>query len=857
MATSFYSGSGLTNAEQDSIESSLAAAEAAKVAAEAAQAAAETAETNSETAKANSESAKVAAQAAQTSAETAETNALASSASASTSATQSAASATSSASSAASASSAQTASETAQAAAEAALDSFDDTYLGAKTSDPALDNDGNALIDGALYFNTTDNVVKVYDLGSTSWTVVTLSSTDSTNLATVSGQITPTNNLATVAGDSANIGTVASNISGVNSFAERYRVGTTNPTTSLDAGDLFFNTTDDELKVYDGSSWTTGVITGNATQSSDGTMSAADKTKLDGIETAADVTDTTNVVASLTAGDNITIAADGTVAASGGEITVQDEGVDLSTAATTLNFTGNGVVASGTGAAKTINITDTNTTYSDATTSAAGLMSASDKTKLDGIEASADVTDTTNVVASLTAGTNITIAGDGTISATGGSDADTLDGLDSTQFLRSDQADTTTGTLTINDTTNNNKLELSGTTAPYIDFNGGTTGTSLKLRIGHNGSVSPAYNYFHGYGNGYFRFTGTSASPPSLFLTRNDTSVNSGDTLGAIYFGHNDGSTQFPSQAASEHPVRILAEAAETASNLDDGARLKFFTKPVNADKDVDSTERLRIDHDGHVYAYGDMTVSGTLNADMSFDQLTVDGFTLQDSSDRSGLLAITRSTGVGTWRGIQIQPTTTSKWSVMGDQDDFGLYDDENQEWILLYNENSTLDLYSNGTNSFKLGASYMDIPSSIRHMGDTNTYIQFHASDQWRVVTGGTERLEVNNSYTTVRSIRYHNVNFDNSGTNTIRGSVYVSSCTDRAVGKFTTNFSTAKVTANYSCAGAAHMSSSTITCSIGHVSNSSANQYSTTACGHGVEDLDGGMRDTDMNCVQYVGG
>jgi hypothetical protein len=41
-----------------------------------------------------------------------------------------------------------------------------------------------------------------------------------------------------------------------------------------------------------------------------------------------------------------------------------------------------------------------------------------DHSKLDGIEASADVTDTTNVVAALTAGTNITIAGDGTISST-------------------------------------------------------------------------------------------------------------------------------------------------------------------------------------------------------------------------------------------------------------------------------------------------------------------------------------------------------------------------------------------------------------------------------------------------------
>ena len=43
---------------------------------------------------------------------------------------------------------------------------------------------------------------------------------------------------------------------------------------------------------------------------------------------------------------------------------------------------------------------------------------ATDGTKLDGIEASADVTDTTNVVAALTAGTNVAIASNGTISST-------------------------------------------------------------------------------------------------------------------------------------------------------------------------------------------------------------------------------------------------------------------------------------------------------------------------------------------------------------------------------------------------------------------------------------------------------
>ena len=50
----------------------------------------------------------------------------------------------------------------------AALDAFDDTYLGAKSSDPSVDNDGDALQTGALYFNSSTNQIK-YWTGS-SWT---------------------------------------------------------------------------------------------------------------------------------------------------------------------------------------------------------------------------------------------------------------------------------------------------------------------------------------------------------------------------------------------------------------------------------------------------------------------------------------------------------------------------------------------------------------------------------------------------------------------------------------------------------------------------------------------------------------
>jgi hypothetical protein len=47
-------------------------------------------------------------------------------------------------------------------AAAASYDSFDDRYLGAKTSDPTVDNDGNALITGAMYFNSVSSIMKVY-----------------------------------------------------------------------------------------------------------------------------------------------------------------------------------------------------------------------------------------------------------------------------------------------------------------------------------------------------------------------------------------------------------------------------------------------------------------------------------------------------------------------------------------------------------------------------------------------------------------------------------------------------------------------------------------------------------------------
>ena len=79
------------------------------------------------------------------------------------SATAAATSAAAAATSASNAATSETNAGNSASAAAASYDSFDDRYLGAKASAPATDNDGDALITGALYFDTSANLMKVYD----------------------------------------------------------------------------------------------------------------------------------------------------------------------------------------------------------------------------------------------------------------------------------------------------------------------------------------------------------------------------------------------------------------------------------------------------------------------------------------------------------------------------------------------------------------------------------------------------------------------------------------------------------------------------------------------------------------------
>ena len=113
------------------------------------------------------------------------------------------------------------------------------------------------------------------------WAIKTNGTVDGTNysakywatqadVATVATNITNINNTAAsianvnlTGGSIAAVNTVAGNLSSISSFANVYRTGSTDPTTSLDEGDLFYNSTSNSLKVYTGSAWESGITAGS------------------------------------------------------------------------------------------------------------------------------------------------------------------------------------------------------------------------------------------------------------------------------------------------------------------------------------------------------------------------------------------------------------------------------------------------------------------------------------------------------------------------------------------------------------------------------------------------------------------
>ena len=103
---------------------------------------------------------------------------------------------------------------------------------------------------------------------------------------TVAGAITNVNN---VGGSIASVNTAASNLNSINKFGDQYQVAANNPSedgggNALAAGDLYFNTSANELKVYNGSSWQGGVTASGSFASTTGNTFTGDNKYNDGVK---------------------------------------------------------------------------------------------------------------------------------------------------------------------------------------------------------------------------------------------------------------------------------------------------------------------------------------------------------------------------------------------------------------------------------------------------------------------------------------------------------------------------------------------------------------------------------------------
>jgi len=146
------------------------------------------------------------------------------------------------------------------------VSNFADLYQIA-TSAPSTDGGGNSLAAGDLWFDSSSNkVLKVHDGSAFKNVTPTQSVLD--DISIVSGTLTRQEDLGSIA-DSITSGsstgaldTCATNITNINSFANVYRIATSAPSSSLDAGDLWYDATANVLKYYNGTVWTVTAAAG-------------------------------------------------------------------------------------------------------------------------------------------------------------------------------------------------------------------------------------------------------------------------------------------------------------------------------------------------------------------------------------------------------------------------------------------------------------------------------------------------------------------------------------------------------------------------------------------------------------------
>ena len=753
--SSFYSGTGITNNEQNAIDGAKNAAEAARDAAQVAQAAAETAETNAETAatsasgqatiattKASEASTSVTTAATHAStattkaseASTSATNAATSETNAATSATNAATSETNAASSASTATtkaseastSASTAATKASEAASSATTASTQATNAATSATNAASSETNAATSAT---NAASSATTASTQATNAASSATTASTQATNASSSASTATTKASEASSSASSASAAQTAaegardSALAAFDSFDDRYLgVKSSDPTTdndgdALSAGLLYFSSTDTAMKVYSGSAWVdayvsgqdymsltggtmTGDITFNSTQLFDGRDVSNDGSKLDGIESNA---------------------------------TADQTAAEIKTA-----YESN---------------SDTNA-FTDA-----------DHSKLNAIEASADVTDAANVNPLVDSHLNISTASSGEYLSWNGSDYDwasvpagyansdvdthlntssassgqylnwngsdyawstvdlsnvdavTVDGLDSTQFLRSDANDTATGQLTFNA-----KLDVANNT--YLGWGGGTDRPSVT------GNKSNNRLTFYTGGAERFHIDNDGVDITGAINTTGMLTVDNDSGVKVVY------GTETANVFYTGYGINSQRTSTYIRPSTDNTSTLYLGTTDASADWNtiamkVGSNDNVTINGNKVFHAGNDGSGSG-LDAD-TVDGIQASSFLRSDADDTtSGVLTatdgiISEYLDIGTEGNRTIQGLATR--ATIGSS---GGYGDLYLQYFggNVYTVNGGGTLYANG--------------NAVWHDGNTGTVIDYVGditSQDWNTYIDGTE--------------------------------------------------------------------------------------------------------------------
>jgi hypothetical protein len=719
------------------------------------------------------------------------TNAASSASAASTSATNASNSASTATTQATNASNSASAAATSATNAAASFDSFDDRYLGAKSSAPSVDNDGNALLTGALYFDTTSSAMKVWN--GTTWLDA---------YASLSGALIATNNLS----DLNNVATARTNL-GV-------AIGTNVQAYDADLAAIAALTpTADNFIVGNGTTWILETPAQSRTSLGLGTIATltAPSGTVVGTSDAQTLTNKTialgsNTVSGTLAQFNTAVTDADLVSIAGTETLTNKTLTSPVVTGGSINNTPIGASTASTGAFSTLSATGV-------TTVQAGSVSAPAIT----------TTGDTNTGIFFPAADTIAFTEGGTEAMRIDSSANVGIGTASPRFVsgyRTLTLDNTTGstldwnvngTRTFSIFAYSGNIGLQGTNSADISI---STNNTERMRIDSSGLVG----------------IGTS-SPSSFFDGARNLVVGSGSGAQGmtIYAGTANSSNIFFADGTSA-PAQYIGQIRY----FHDNNYMMFVTN---------DGERMRIDSSGNV---GIGTSSPTallhVNGTARATSMSLNGVSIGDYNLYSGM--VTRvSNGGGI--GINSANSTDNAYIYFGSGTSSGAQqsaaigriggdvlalftasaermriDSSGNVGIGKTNPSQKLDISGNlqvqGTNSFVYvdagGASGSALKlevtgtTSVAVGADSNHPLLFktNATERGRFDTSG--NFLFNSGYGSVATAYGCRawVNFNGTGTVAIRASGNVSSITDNGTGDYTVNFTTAFPDANYAFAG-----------------------------------------------------